>query len=100
MIPVRHNGPPTVTRVFDDPLDPGHPLTYTLCPGCDFPLGNEAPVALVYVGPGPDPEDRQKAREGRWHTGAAVAVHALCAGADHPTEAPAQAPPAAEEATP
>ncbi len=79
MIPVRANGPlPTVTRVFQE-------ITYSgghaeACPGCDEPVGNGQPVALVYVGPGPDPEDQAKARAGRWHTGAAVAVHAACAG--------------------
>ena len=80
MIPVRANGPlPTVVRVFDLPRAV-HPLNHEPCPACDQPVDNGHPVALVYVGPGPDPEDQAKARGGLWHTGAAVAVHAVCAG--------------------
>jgi hypothetical protein len=80
VIPVRVNGPaPTIARVFDQ-IEGDHPLSPELCPGCDEVLGNGEPVALVYVGPGPDLEDREKAQRGVWHTGAAVAVHAVCAG--------------------
>lgn len=51
-----------------------HPLFTEDCPVCDAVLGFE-PVTLVYVGT--LPEDR---KESGWTTGAAVAVHAECAG--------------------
>lgn len=51
-----------------------HPLFDTDCPVCDFVLGFE-PITLVYVGMMPG--DR---KETGWTTGAAVAVHAACAG--------------------
>lgn len=90
MIPVRVNAPlPTITRVFPG-LPSDHSLHDQLCPACDGQLGDAGPVALVYIGPGDDAETLEKARLGRWHTGAAVAVHAACAGMD----------PAAEEIQP
>lgn len=55
-------------------LDDGHPLCLVHCPVCDNLLGPE-PITLVYVGM--LPVDR---KESGWTTGAAVAVHALCAG--------------------
>lgn len=80
MIPVRSDGPlPAIIRVFDG-LSSDHPLYDEPCPGCDGQLGGAGRVALVYVGPGDDPDSQDKARAGRWHTGAAVAVHAACAG--------------------
>jgi hypothetical protein len=79
VIPVRSNGPlPTVVRVFES-LSTNHPLRDWPCPACDEPLGGRD-VALVYIGPGPVPSQIEKALSGRWHTGAAVAVHAYCAG--------------------
>lgn len=85
MIPVRAEGlPRTATRTFDE-LPTGHPLRDEFCPACDEPL-SEQPVALIYIGPGSDPEDQAKARAGRWHTGAAVAVHAACAGTTEETK--------------
>jgi hypothetical protein len=52
----------------------GHPIDEMPCPACDEPLGAGVTV-LVFVGY--HPEDR---KDGGWTTGAAVAVHALCAG--------------------
>jgi len=51
-----------------------HPLFIEDCPVCDAVLGSE-PITLVLVGV--LPEDR---KEAGWTTGAAVAVHAACAG--------------------
>lgn len=57
-------------------LDDQHPLYWEDCPVCDEPIGSR-PLTLVYVGV--LPEDR---KERGWTTGAAVAVHAACAGLD------------------
>jgi hypothetical protein len=80
VIPVRVDTLPTLgsTRVLT--IAAGHPLVGAMCPACDERLERDARVVLVLVGPGPDAEDQKAAREGRWHTGAAVTVHALCAG--------------------
>jgi hypothetical protein len=53
---------------------PGHPLYDELCPVCDGLLG-ELVTVLVFAGI--EPESRKPAG---WATGAAVAVHAICAG--------------------
>lgn len=60
----------------------GHPLDPLPCPVCDGPLGEKVTV-LVIVGIAP--EDR---KPGGYTTGAAVAVHAECAGV--PEEEPAR----------
>jgi hypothetical protein len=52
----------------------GHPLYEEPCPVCDNPLGKGVSVLIVA---GIAPEDR---KPGGWATGAAVAVHAACAG--------------------
>lgn len=55
-------------------LGQGHPLFNDLCPVCDEPLGT---MAIVLVAIGIPPENRKSAG---YTTGAAVAVHAVCAG--------------------
>ena len=82
MIPVRARGLPTVIRTYPN-ADGAR--TYGICPACDGDLTptHTAPgptLATVYIGPGPNPGEQVKAREGRWHIGAAVVVHAACAG--------------------
>lgn len=73
MIPVRVPADATVYHVRSGiRLDSDHMLYDAPCPVCDGALGAGS-VALVYVGA--LPEDR----EGRYWTGAAVAVHAGCA---------------------
>jgi len=74
MIPVRARGLPTVIRTY-----PSSTIYQDDCPACDQPFGDES-IATVHIGPGPNPDDQVKAREGRWHTGAAVIIHAACAG--------------------
>lgn len=66
----------TVGRVYDA-LPEEHPLAARPCPVCDGSL-TAAPVTLVFVGI--DPEIRAEGKS--WCTGAAVAVHAACAGVD------------------
>lgn len=53
-----------------------HSLDCEPCPVCDEPLGKRV-IVLVFAGI--MPEDRKEGA-GRWTTGAAVAVHAVCAG--------------------
>ncbi|WP_281155154.1 hypothetical protein [Streptomyces sp. HYC2] len=55
-------------------LSPEHPLFGTLCPACGSHLEDQ-PITLVFVGT--HPEDWKASG---WMTGAAVAVHATCAG--------------------
>jgi len=67
MIPVRAQGLPTVIRTYPDSS------------GTNYQFGDES-IATVYIGPGGNPDNQIKAREGRWLMGAAVVVHAACAG--------------------
>lgn len=77
MIPVRveSSSPITTTGGIRPPMDPSHPLAETPCPVCDGPLTIE-PITMVLVGI--DPETRAEGKT--WCTGAAVVVHAACAG--------------------
>lgn len=76
MIPVRVPAN-SVPHVIGGPRTLGrdHPLYRQPCPVDDRPLGS--PYVLVYVGT--HPSERQPAG---FETGAAVAVHAACAGLD------------------
>lgn len=69
---------PSGLRKFE-PLPLHSPVVGTPCQACheDFKVGDE--VTLVSLGPGSDPEQRQKARQGRYYTGVGVAVHWACA---------------------
>lgn len=58
------------------PMNPDHPLAGEPCPVCEEPLGGGTTV-LVFAGI--EAGDRKEG-PGRWTTGAAVAVHARCAG--------------------
>jgi hypothetical protein len=62
----------------------GHPLDSLPCPVCDGPLGDQVTVLVLA---GIAPEDRKPAGA---TTGAAVAVHAACAGV--PEEEPERPP--------
>lgn len=74
MIPIRIPADATIHTVGGTrELTADHPLFTQDCPVCDCVLGFE-PITLVLVGV--LPEDR---KESGWTTGAAVAVHALCA---------------------
>jgi hypothetical protein len=63
---------------------PGHPLYDELCPVCDGLLG-EATAVLVFAG-----IESESRKPGGFTTGAAVAVHAFCAGV--PEEKPVAPP--------
>jgi len=78
MIPIRArtDDPITTTGGIRPPMHPDHPLAETPCPVCDGPL-TDRPITFVLVGF--DPETRAEGKT--WATGAAVVVHADCAGA-------------------
>lgn len=70
-----------MSRVFE-PLSPSHPLVRDSheCPGCERPFQVGDRTVLVTIGPGDDPEARQRAHEGRPYNAVAIPVHAGCAG--------------------
>lgn len=49
------------------------------CPACDKPFVVGDHTTLIPLGPGEDPEARERAREGRWFNSVAVEVHYVCA---------------------
>lgn len=80
MITVRYREGDPRAIALDSRLAPIHPLIGEPCPGCDNPFLPGDHMALVYVGPGGSPEARAASVGGNYHTGAAVALHAPCAG--------------------
>lgn len=82
MIPVRYKaGDDRVGRTFA-PLAEDNPFIGIPCIACDIDFQPGDQITLVYVGPGDDPDDQQKFRDGRFHSGAAAALHRACAGVD------------------
>lgn len=67
---------PTVGGI-KPPLPAGHPHASSPCPVCDRSL-SQAPITLVVVGI----EPHKRAQAEAWCTGAAIPVHAACAGLD------------------
>ena len=63
------------------PLAADHPLvmTFQACPACRHLFREGQFVTLVTIGPGEDPEERQKAREGHAYNAVASPVHWACA---------------------
>lgn len=49
------------------------------CPACGWSIKVGDYTALVPLGPGDDPEEQAKAREGRYFNASAVQVHWSCA---------------------
>ena len=68
--------PPPPQRL--GPLPADHPSVNLPCPACWRPIVVGAFVALVSIGPGDDPEERQKAAHGRPYTATAVVAHWEC----------------------
>lgn len=50
------------------------------CPACDKVFNAGDYTTLVSLGPGDDPEEQRRAREGRPYNAVAVEVHWDCAG--------------------
>lgn len=73
------------------PLEPNHPLVVGVfdneagmnmgegCRACNQPFKAGDYVTLVALGPGDDPDARQRAREGRPYNAVALPVHWACA---------------------
>ncbi len=64
-----------------NPLPANHPLVTdrTECAACKKTFLEGDVTTLVVLGPGNDPEEQQKAREGRPYNAAASPVHWACA---------------------
>lgn len=60
------------------PLPKGHPCIGDICPGCKECIEIGEFVTLVAVGPGADPDERKRAREGRPYNGVGVVAHYAC----------------------
>lgn len=60
------------------PLKADHPGVGEICPGCKQPLKVGDIPELVAIGPGDDPEERQRAREGRPYNAVAIIAHHAC----------------------
>jgi hypothetical protein len=58
-------------------IERGHPMYDQPCPVCVKRLGSAVTVLILA---GIAPEDRKPEPAGRWATGAAICVHAVCAG--------------------
>jgi hypothetical protein len=72
---------------FDHHLVQEHPRR--VCPGCDRVFAPGETIGMITIGPGPDPEEREKARNGRGYIAVALPVHWACAtGEEDSPEAP------------
>ena len=74
----RSNKKPKHMRKFTPLVEKDHILKLA-CPAChqQFQVGDV--TALVPVGPGPNPDSQERAREGRPYNAVAVPVHWTCA---------------------
>ena len=61
------------------PKSADHPSVGTDCPACHVPFAEGDYTTLVTLGPGSDPEEQQRATEGRPYNAVAVEVHWTCA---------------------
>lgn len=61
------------------PKTADHPSTGQPCPACRESLAEGQYTTLIVLGPGPDEEAQQRARDGRPYTAVAVEVHWTCA---------------------
>lgn len=79
MIPVRvpADARPVLASEKRMNIERGHPLYDEPCTVCDNRLGDGVTVLILA---GIDPEDQRPEPAGRWTTGVAVCVHAVCAG--------------------
>lgn len=74
-----------LTRAFE-PLKADHPLVTgdKTCPGCQKPFAAGDVTCLVTIGPGDDPEERKKAKEGRAYNAVALPAHYGCVIGEDP----------------
>lgn len=62
------------------PKPADHPSVGVECPACQVPFAAGDYTVLVPLGPGADPEARQRAAAGRPYDAVAVEIHWECAG--------------------
>ena len=56
-----------------------HPTVGTPCAACDEPFKEGDYTTLIAMGPGADPEEQKKAREGHAYNAVALETHFACA---------------------
>ena len=56
-----------------------HPSISKPCPACNKPFIEGDYTTLINLGPGNDPDEQRKAREGRPYNDVAIEVHFSCA---------------------
>jgi hypothetical protein len=61
------------------PTQPDHWSVGQLCPACHRPIEAGDFTTLVALGPGANPEQRERARAGRFYNAVGVVVHHGCA---------------------
>ena len=62
-----------------EPLAPDHPLIGKECVACQVEFAAGDVTTLVALGPGNDPDEQQRAREGRHYNAIAAPLHWACA---------------------
>ncbi len=77
---LRTENVPHVSRTFTKAAD--HPTAGMVCLGCGEPFAAGDRTVLVLLGPGGDPEARQKAVDGRFYNAVCAELHAACATGD------------------
>lgn len=60
------------------PKGANHPSLGKPCPACEVPFAVGDFTTLVPIGPGSDPEGRERARAGRVYTAVAIEAHWVC----------------------
>lgn len=60
------------------PLAADHPVVGAVCPACAAPFQVGDLTTLVELGPGLDPAERQRARDGQVYTAVCVPAHWAC----------------------
>jgi len=68
----------TYSRKFG-PKSPDHPSVGEPCAACGTPFAVGDYTTLVPLGPGPDEEARENARQGAYYNAIAVEIHWECA---------------------
>ena len=66
------------------PKTTDHPSVGNPCPACHEPFAAGDYTTLIVLGPGSDPEARERAREGRVYNAVATEVHWVCATGEEP----------------
>lgn len=64
------------------PLKASHPAVGMECKACEQPFVAGDVTTIVPLGPGDDPEERQKAREGRPYNAVGALCHYACVTGD------------------